>query len=140
MVDNALVLENRRGILSCRRKQEHQTQQSTNSSPRINVNSSPARPIFHPIAQSFQSMPQPAEQGFVTPTAADDSAPQPLSYSKHWESKSSKDPDRPDINPGPKAQEMLQLLIEGSLRQFMPQPTFTSSSNIGSYFSIIVNS
>jgi hypothetical protein len=53
MVDKALVLENRRGILSRKRKQEHQTQQNTNSKPRINVNSSPARPIFRPVAQSF---------------------------------------------------------------------------------------
>jgi hypothetical protein len=67
MVDKALVLENRRGILSSKRKHERQSQQSTNSRPRINVNSSPSRPIFHPTAQSFQPMPQPAEQGFVTP-------------------------------------------------------------------------
>jgi hypothetical protein len=37
MVDKALVLENRRGILSSKRKQERQTQQNTNSRPRINV-------------------------------------------------------------------------------------------------------
>jgi hypothetical protein len=49
MVDKALVLENRRGILSSKRKQECQTQPNTNSRPRINVNSSPARPIFHPV-------------------------------------------------------------------------------------------
>jgi hypothetical protein len=67
MVDKALVLENRRGILSNKRKKERQSQQSTNSRPRINVNSSPARPIIRPVAQSFQSMPQPTAQGFVTP-------------------------------------------------------------------------
>jgi hypothetical protein len=49
MVDKALVLENRRGILSSQRKQERQTQLNTNSRPRINVNSSSARPIFCPI-------------------------------------------------------------------------------------------
>jgi hypothetical protein len=43
------------------------TQQSTNSRPHINVNPSPARPIILPVVQSFQLMPQPAEQGFVTP-------------------------------------------------------------------------
>jgi hypothetical protein len=42
MVDKALVLENKRGILSSKRKQEHQTQPNTNSRPHINVNSSPA--------------------------------------------------------------------------------------------------
>jgi hypothetical protein len=66
MVDKVLVLENRRGILSSKRKQERQTQQNTNSKPRINVNSSPARPI-RPIPQSSQPMPRPAVQGFVTP-------------------------------------------------------------------------
>jgi hypothetical protein len=34
---------------------------------RINVNSSPARPIFHRVTHSFQLMPLPAEQGFLTP-------------------------------------------------------------------------
>jgi hypothetical protein len=67
MVEKALVLENRRGILSSKRKQEHQTQQNTNSRPCINVNSSPARPIFHPVPQSSQPMPRSASQGFVTP-------------------------------------------------------------------------
>jgi hypothetical protein len=67
MVDKALLLENRRGILSSKRKHECQSQQSTNSRPCINVNASPARPIFHPVTQSFQLMPQPAEQRFVTP-------------------------------------------------------------------------
>jgi hypothetical protein len=61
------VLENRRGILPCKDKQECQIQQSTNSRPRININSSPARPIFHPVPQSSQQMPHPIGQGFVTP-------------------------------------------------------------------------
>jgi hypothetical protein len=56
-----------RGIPSSKHKHECQSQQSTNSRPCINVNSSPARPIFCHVAQSFQPMPQPAEQGFVTP-------------------------------------------------------------------------
>jgi hypothetical protein len=59
--------KNRRGILSSKRKQERQTQQNTNSRPRINVNSSPAIPIFHPIPQSSQPMPRSTVQGFVTP-------------------------------------------------------------------------
>jgi hypothetical protein len=67
MVDKALVLENRRGILSSKRKQECQTQQNTNSRPRINVDSSPARPIFRPAPQSSQPMPRSAVKGFVTP-------------------------------------------------------------------------
>jgi hypothetical protein len=65
MVDKALVLENRRGILSSKRKQEHRTQQNTNSRPCINVNYLPPRPIFHPVPQSSQPMPRPAGQGFV---------------------------------------------------------------------------
>jgi hypothetical protein len=67
MVDKALVLENRREILSSKRKQERQTQPNTNSRPRININSLPARPIFCPVPQSSQPMPRPAGQGFVTP-------------------------------------------------------------------------
>jgi hypothetical protein len=67
MVDKALVLENKRGIMSSKRKHECQSQSGTNSRPRINVNSSPASPIFCPVAQSFQPKPQPAEEGFVTP-------------------------------------------------------------------------
>jgi hypothetical protein len=58
MVDMALVLENMRGILSSKRKHERQSQQSTNSKPYIYVNSSPARPIFCPVAQSFKPLPQ----------------------------------------------------------------------------------
>jgi hypothetical protein len=57
MVDKAVVLENRRGILSSKRKQERQTQLNMNSRPYINVNSSPARPIFCPVPQSSQPMP-----------------------------------------------------------------------------------
>jgi hypothetical protein len=48
MIDKALVLENRRGILSSKRKQERQIQQNNNSKPCININFSPARPIFRP--------------------------------------------------------------------------------------------
>jgi hypothetical protein len=67
MIDKTLVVKNRIGILSSKHKQERQTQQSTNSRPHVNINSSPAMPIFHPIPQSSQQMPQLAGQGFVTP-------------------------------------------------------------------------
>jgi hypothetical protein len=67
MVDKALVLENGRGILSSKRKQERQTQPNTNSRPCINVNSSLARPIFRLAPQSSQPMPRPVVKGFVTP-------------------------------------------------------------------------
>jgi hypothetical protein len=67
MVDKALVLENRRGILSSKRKQERQNQQNTNPKPRVNVSSSLAIPTFRPVPQSSQAMPRPAGQGFVTP-------------------------------------------------------------------------
>jgi hypothetical protein len=45
MVNKALVLENRRGSLDRKSKQERQSQHSTNSRPRIG--SSFARPIFY---------------------------------------------------------------------------------------------
>jgi hypothetical protein len=67
MVDKALMLKNGREILSSKRKKERQTQPNTNSKPRINVNSSPARPIFRPVPQSSQPMPRLAGQGFLTP-------------------------------------------------------------------------
>jgi hypothetical protein len=64
MVNRALVLENRRGILECKRKQEHQSQPSTNSRPHIG--SSFTGPIFRPMQQNVQLMPQPNGQGFAT--------------------------------------------------------------------------
>jgi hypothetical protein len=65
MVNKALVLENRRGILECKRKQERQSQHSTNSMRCIG--SSSAGPIFRPMQQNVQPMLQPTGQGFVTP-------------------------------------------------------------------------
>jgi hypothetical protein len=65
MVNKALVLENRRGILEHKRKQECQSQHSTNSRHRIG--SSSAGPIFRPTQQNVQPMLQPTGQGFVTP-------------------------------------------------------------------------
>jgi hypothetical protein len=62
MVNKALVLENRRGILERKWRQERQSQYSTNSRPRIG--SSSARPIFCPMQQNVQPMPQPTGQGF----------------------------------------------------------------------------
>jgi hypothetical protein len=59
------VLENRRGILEHKRKQEHQSQPSTNSRPCIG--SSSAGPIVRPMKQNVHRMPQPTGQGFVTP-------------------------------------------------------------------------
>jgi hypothetical protein len=64
-MNKALVLENRRGILERKRKQERQSQHSTNSRRRIG--SSFAGPIFRPTQQNVQPMLQPTGQGFVTP-------------------------------------------------------------------------
>jgi hypothetical protein len=52
MVNKALVLENRRGILECKR----QSQDNTNSRPHIG--SSSAGPIFCPMQQNVQPMQQ----------------------------------------------------------------------------------
>jgi hypothetical protein len=65
MLNKDLVLKNRREMLPHKCKQERQTQQSINTRPHIS--SSPGRPIFHPITQSFQPMPQPIGHRFVTP-------------------------------------------------------------------------
>jgi hypothetical protein len=59
------VLENRRGILKRKRKQEHRSQPSTNFRPCIG--SSSAGPIVHPIKQNVHPMLQPTGQRFVTP-------------------------------------------------------------------------
>jgi hypothetical protein len=56
---------NRRGILERKCKQERQCQPNTNSRPRIG--SSSAGPIFRPMQQNVQQMPQPSRQGFATP-------------------------------------------------------------------------
>jgi hypothetical protein len=47
MVNKALIIENRKGILECKRKQEHQSQLDRSSRPRIG--SSSAEPIFYPV-------------------------------------------------------------------------------------------
>jgi hypothetical protein len=65
MVNKALVLENRRGILECKRKQEHQSQHNSNSMSHIG--SSSAGPIFYIMQQSVQPIPQPTREGFVSP-------------------------------------------------------------------------
>jgi hypothetical protein len=65
MVNKSLMLGNRRGILGNKRKQERQSQHSSNSRPRIG--SSSAGHIFRPMQQNVQSMPQPIGQGFSTP-------------------------------------------------------------------------
>jgi hypothetical protein len=47
MIDKALVLENRRGILSSKHKQQHQSQQRSNSRPHNRFLL--ARPTFHSV-------------------------------------------------------------------------------------------
>jgi hypothetical protein len=60
MVNKALVLEHRRGILERKCKQERQNQYSCNSRP--HTGSSSAGPIFCPMQQNVQPMPQPTGQ------------------------------------------------------------------------------
>jgi hypothetical protein len=49
MVNKVLVLENRREIMELKRKQDHQSQHSSNSRPCIG--SSSTGPIFHPCSR-----------------------------------------------------------------------------------------
>jgi hypothetical protein len=65
MIDRALVLENRRGIVSSKCKQECHSQQSSNSMPHFG--SSHTRPTFHPVQQTIQWMPPPVGRGFIIP-------------------------------------------------------------------------
>jgi hypothetical protein len=65
MVDKALVLENRRGIME--RKRRIQRTGSQGSNTRFRVGSSSRGPAFHPVQQSGQPRVQAASQGFQTP-------------------------------------------------------------------------
>jgi hypothetical protein len=65
MVNKALVLENCRGIMERRRKQERQYQQGNTS--RRCIGSSSTRPIFRPAQPQFQQRSQPVGQGYATP-------------------------------------------------------------------------
>jgi hypothetical protein len=55
MVNKALVLENRRGVMERKRKLVHQHQPSNISKPRVATSS--AGPVFHPAQPQFQPRP-----------------------------------------------------------------------------------
>jgi hypothetical protein len=65
MVDKALVLENRRGIMEQKRKMQCTRPQGSNT--RFRVGSSSRGPVFHRVQQSGQPRVQAASQGFQTP-------------------------------------------------------------------------
>jgi hypothetical protein len=65
MVDKALVLENRRGIMEQKRKMQCTGPQGSNT--RFRVGSSSRGPVFHRVQQSGQPRVQAASQGFQTP-------------------------------------------------------------------------
>ena len=65
MVNKALVLENRRGIIDRKRKMQRQGPQGNNT--RLRVGSSSNGPAFRPGQQSGQQRIQSAGQGFNTP-------------------------------------------------------------------------
>jgi hypothetical protein len=65
MVDKALVLENRRGIMEQKRKMQRTGPQG--SSTRVRVSSSSQGPNFHPGQQMGQSRMQAMGQGCQTP-------------------------------------------------------------------------
>jgi hypothetical protein len=56
MVNKALVLENHRGAMERKRKQERQHQSSSKS--RLWIGSSSAGPVFHPVQQQQQQITQ----------------------------------------------------------------------------------
>jgi hypothetical protein len=65
MVNKAIVLENHRGVIDCKRKLVRQHQPSISSKPRVATSS--ARPVFRPAEPQFLPRPQEAGQGFSTP-------------------------------------------------------------------------
>jgi hypothetical protein len=65
MVDKALVLENRRGIMELKRKMQHTGSQGSNT--RFHVGSLSRGPMFRPVQQSGQPRVQAAGQEFQMP-------------------------------------------------------------------------
>jgi hypothetical protein len=65
MVNKALVLENHRGVMECKRKLVGQNQSNSSSRPRVAKPT--AGPMFRPAQLQFQPRPQTAGQGFITP-------------------------------------------------------------------------
>jgi hypothetical protein len=65
MVNKALVLENRIGVMECKRKLVRQHQPGSSSRPHVTTPS--ARPMFHPAQPLFQPKPHVAGQGYSTP-------------------------------------------------------------------------
>jgi hypothetical protein len=65
MVNKALVLENRRGVMEHKCKLVCQHQPSSSSRPHVATSSS--GPVFYTAQPQFQPRPQAAGQGFSTP-------------------------------------------------------------------------
>jgi hypothetical protein len=65
MVNKALMLENRRGVMERKRKLVHQHHLGSSSRPRVAMPS--ARLVFRPAQSQFQPKPQVAGQGYSTP-------------------------------------------------------------------------
>jgi hypothetical protein len=65
MVNKALVLENRRGIMERKSKLVRQHQPGSSSRPYVATPS--VGPVFHPAQPHFQLRPQVAGQGYSTP-------------------------------------------------------------------------
>jgi hypothetical protein len=65
VVNKALVLENRRGVMEHKRKLVRQHQSGSSFRPRVATSST--RPIVHHTQPQFQPRPQAAGQGFSTP-------------------------------------------------------------------------
>jgi hypothetical protein len=55
MVNKAMVLENHRGMMECKRKLVHQHQPDSSSRPRVTTSS--AGPVFRPTQSMFQLKP-----------------------------------------------------------------------------------
>jgi hypothetical protein len=64
MVNKALVLENRRGVMERKRKLVRQQQPGSSSRPHVATPST--GPVFHPAQPMFQPRPQVAGQGYST--------------------------------------------------------------------------
>jgi hypothetical protein len=65
MVNKALMLENHRGMMECKRKLVRQHQPGSSSRPRVTMPL--AGPVFYPAQPLFQPRPQVAGQGYSSP-------------------------------------------------------------------------
>jgi hypothetical protein len=124
MVNKALVLENRRGMMEHKRRLGHQQQLGSSSRPRVATPSSGT--VFRPAQPLFQPRPQVAGPGYSTPQRQAMPRPSASQTPICWESECSEDSSRSEPTTG--GTEVFHLWGERSLCQPVSQSVQSSSS------------